>query len=99
MRMASRRGEMNLDATDGDANIPDNGGARSGNDRRQNQETFQGEEKRLGEDRRHQDDRRSGLTRRQKPDRRDTTPSWDGNRIERRDAFRKDLSGNKYRTP
>ena len=29
MRMASRRGEMNLDATDGDANIPDNGGARS----------------------------------------------------------------------
>jgi hypothetical protein len=53
----------------------------------------------LGEDRRRQEDRRSGLTRRQMPDRRNITPSWDGNRIERRDAFRKDLSGNKDRTP
>lgn len=88
-----------MDQMDEEVTIHDNGGARSGNDRRQNQETFQGEERRLGEDRRHQDDRRSGLTRRQKPDRRNTTPSWDGNRIERRDAFRKDLSGNKYRTP
>lgn len=87
-----------MDKTDEDVAIHDNGGSRSGKDRRQNQVTFQGEERRFGEDRRHQDDRRSGLTRRQKVDRRNTTPSWDGSRIERRDAFRKGLSGNKYRT-
>lgn len=89
MRMASRRGEMNLDATDGDANIPDNGGTRSGQDRRKIENALQGENKRSGKDRRKGSDRRSGLTRRQTPDRRSQNGYWDGSRIERRDAFRK----------
>ena len=78
-----------MDQTDEDVTIHDNGGARSGKDRRQTEIAFQGEEKRYGEDRRKKDDRRSGLTRRQKPDRRNINPYWDGSRIERRDAFRK----------
>lgn len=87
--MASRRGEMDLDVTDGDVIIPDNGGSRSGQDRRKIKKAFQGENKRSGKDRRKGDDRRSGLTRRQTPDRRNQDAYWDGSRIERRDAFRK----------
>ena len=67
--------------------MQDKGGSRSGRDRRQNQEPFPGEEKRSGRDRRLGGDRRSGLARRRKPDRR-TGKYWDGNCIERRDAFR-----------
>jgi len=80
---------MNLDVTEEDGIIHDNGGARSGKDRRQHSETFSGEEKRSSKDRRRGSDRRTGLTRRKTPDRRDTNLYWDGSRIERRDAFRK----------
>lgn len=69
--------------------ILDNGGARSGKERRHNTEGFSGGEKRSGKDRRRDFDRRSGLTRRNTPDRRNTNLYWDGSRIERRDAFRK----------
>ena len=79
--------------------IHDNGGARSGKDRRQNTSAFQGEERRFGQDRRQNGDRRSGLTRRKEPDRRNINPDWDGSRIERRDAFRKGQAGKKQRTP
>ena len=79
-----------LDVTDGEVTIPDNGGTRSGQDRRRIEENaFQGEEKRSGTDRRTGNDRRSGLTRRQTPDRRNKNGYWNGSRIERRDAFRK----------
>ena len=69
--------------------IHDNGGARSGKERRHNTEEFSSEEKRSGKERRRDFDRRSGLTRRNTPDRRNTNLYWDGSRIERRDAFRK----------
>ena len=69
--------------------IHDNGGARSGKERRHNTEGFSGGEKRSGKDRRRGSDRRGGLTRRNTPDRRNTDLYWDGSRIERRDAFRK----------
>jgi len=88
-----------LDVVDDAVTIQDNGGSRSGQDRRQNKIVFQGEEKRSGDERRQKEDRRSGLTRRQTPDRRNINPYWDGSRIERRDAFRKGLSGKKQRTP
>ena len=88
-----------MDVVDDAVTIEDNGGSRSGQDRRQNKIVFQGKEKRSGEERRQKGDRRSGLTRRQTPDRRNTNPYWDGSRIERRDAFRQGLSGKKQRTP
>jgi hypothetical protein len=67
----------------------DNGGTRSGKERRQITEDFSGEDKRTGKERRGGVDRRSGMTRRNTPDRRNTNLYWDGSRIERRDAFRK----------
>jgi hypothetical protein len=88
-----------LDVVDDAVTIQDNGGARSGQDRRQNKIVFQGEEKRSGDERRQKEDRRTGLTRPQKPDRRNIIPCWDGSRIERRDAFRKGPSGNRQRKP
>ena len=69
--------------------IHDNGGARSGKERRHSTEKFSGGEKRSGKDRRRDFDRRNGLTRRDTPDRLNTDSYWDGSRIERRDAFRK----------
>jgi len=88
--MVSRRGEMDLDVTDEEVSIPDNGGTRSGQDRREiEKKAFHGDEKRSGSDRRAGRDRRSGPTRRQTPDRRNKDGYWDGSRIERRDAFRK----------
>ena len=78
-----------MDVPDEEVKITDNGGTRSGQDRRKNINAFQGEEKRSGKDRREGSDRRSGSTRRQTPDRRNQDMYWDGNRIERRDAFRK----------
>jgi len=88
-----------LDVVDDAVTIEDNGGSRSGQDRRQTKMEFQGEERRSGEERRQTGDRRSGLTRRQTPDRRNINPYWDGSRIERRDAFRKGLPGKKQRIP
>jgi hypothetical protein len=79
---------MDLDVTDAEVTIHDNGGARSGQERRKSKQKYQGVERRSGEDRRKLNDRRSVLTRRQAPDRRIKTPCWDGSRIERRDAFR-----------
>ena len=65
----------------------DNGGSRSGRDRRQSRLPFTGKERRSGKERRKGFDRRSGLPRRRKTDRR-TGKYWDGSDIERRDAFR-----------
>ena len=69
--------------------ILDNGGTRSGRDRRRPNAIHPGEEKRSGRDRRRGFDRRSGLSRRTTTDRRYSNNYWDGSRIERRDAFRK----------
>jgi hypothetical protein len=79
---------MELDVTEAEEPIHDNGGTRSGQDRRKNKKKYHGLERRSGEDRRKIPDRRCGLTRRQTPDRRIKSPYWDGSRIERRDAFR-----------
>jgi hypothetical protein len=79
-----------LDVTEEDVIVPDNGGTRSGQDRRNiEKKAFHGDDKRSGKDRRTGSDRRNGLTRRQTPDRRNQNGYWDGSRIERRDAFRK----------
>ena len=67
--------------------IQDNGGTRSGKERRQSQKSYQGPERRSGQDRRRGFDRRSGLARRRSSDRR--RGRWDGAGIERRDIFRK----------
>ena len=88
-----------MSVVDDAATIQDNGGSRSGQDRRKNKMEFQGEDKRSGDERRQTEDRRGGLTRRQTPDRRNINPYWDGSRIERRDAFRKGQAGKKQRTP
>jgi len=69
--------------------IIDNGGDRSGKDRRQIAGIFLGNDKRSGHDRRQGKDRRSGQNRRRSPANRRTKFYWDGSRIERRDAFRK----------
>ena len=87
--MSSIKGEKDLDVTENEVMIPDNGGARSGEDRRKITKPFDGEEKRSGKDRRKGEDRRSGLTRRQTPDRRNQDNYWNGSRIERRDALRR----------
>lgn len=67
--------------------IHDNGGSRSGKDRRLNLGLYQGENQRSGSDRRCGVDRRSGQIRRKTPDRR-SSMYWNGNWVERRDAFR-----------
>ena len=69
--------------------IPDQGGARSGKDRRQNEAPFEGNERRTGRDRRRGFDRRSGIERRRSTDRRDGRYFRDGELVERRDAFRR----------
>ncbi len=74
-----------------DCIIQDKGGARSGKDRRHNLAPYEGEDKRSGSDRRRGDDRRRGQVRRQTPDRR-SSKYWDGNWVERRDAFRRKQS-------
>ena len=71
-----------------DSVIHDNGGSRSGKDRRQIIEPYPGEDKRFGSDRRSGIDRRSAQVRRQTPDRRGNKYR-DGSWVERRDAFRR----------
>jgi hypothetical protein len=66
-----------------DQEIPDQGGSRSGNDRRQNPEPFEGSERRTGRDRRRGFDRRSGI------ERREGRYFRDGELVERRDVFRR----------
>ena len=67
--------------------IHDNGGSRSGKDRRQNIAPYEGPDNRSGKDRRKGGDRRSGRARRRVPDRRGGG-LWNVNLVERRDAFR-----------
>jgi hypothetical protein len=70
--------------------VVDNGGTRSGQDRRQPSESYSGEERRSGRDRRRGYDRRTGLPRRRMPERRtENRYYWKGIAVERRDAFRK----------
>lgn len=69
--------------------IRDNGGARSGVERRQKGVGFEGTERRSGRDRRQIPDRRAGIDRRQSDERRSERFFWDGRKVERRDAFRK----------
>jgi hypothetical protein len=74
--------------------IQDRGGSRSGQDRRQNPEPFEGSERRTGRERRRGFDRRSGIERRRSADRRDERYFRDGELVERRDVFRRRISGN-----
>ncbi|MCU0539133.1 MAG: hypothetical protein MUF46_04510 [Desulfobacterales bacterium] len=69
--------------------IPDNGGTRSGIDRRQKEVPFEGTERRSGPERRKVPDRRAGIDRRRSEERRSERFFWDGRKVERRDAFRK----------
>lgn len=71
-------------------NIMDNGGTRSGLERRRQSQPYKGAERRSGKDRRRGHDRRNGLPRRRTPDRRsENRLYWNGTAVERRDAFRK----------
>jgi hypothetical protein len=69
--------------------IPDNGGTRSGPDRRREELAFEGAERRSGLERRMIPDRRAGIDRRRSNERRGERLFWDGRKVERRDAFRK----------
>jgi len=69
--------------------IQDRGGARSGRDRRQQQEPYDGSDQRSGRDRRRGFDRRSGIERRRANERRSDRLFRNGDLIERRDALRK----------
>ena len=69
--------------------IQDRGGSRSGRERRQNQAACEDAERRSGRDRRRGFDRRSGIERRRSDDRRSERAVWEGDLIERRDAFRR----------
>lgn len=69
--------------------IKDNGGTRSGVDRRRSAADFDGDDRRSGRDRRRGFDRRSGIDRRRATDRRSRRFFWEGDLIERRDAFRR----------
>jgi hypothetical protein len=69
--------------------ILDRGGSRSGRERRQSQASCEGAERRSGRDRRRGFDRRCGIERRRSDDRRSERPLWEGDLIERRDAFRR----------
>jgi len=72
-----------------DQEISDQGGARSGKDRRRNPEPFAGSERRTGRDRRRGFDRRSGIERRRSSDRREGRYFRDVELVERRDVFRR----------
>jgi len=89
MEITSGNGSTQVTVAQKDNAVLDNGGTRSGIDRRQQNSIYSGEEKRSGRDRRRGFDRRSGLSRRKTTDRRYSNNCWDGSRIERRDAFRK----------
>lgn len=73
--------------------IQDKGGSRSGRDRRQIKAPCEGAERRTGRDRRRGFDRRGGIDRRRSNDRRSDRVLWDGELIERRDAFRGRVKG------
>ena len=67
--------------------IHDNGGTRSGQERRQNSKSYKGAERRSARDRRRGFDRRNGLARRRTPNGINNNYQF-GNGIERRDVFR-----------
>jgi hypothetical protein len=69
--------------------IKDNGGTRSGSDRRQAPGEYDSSERRSGRDRRRGFDRRACTDRRRTNDRRLSSNFWDGEIIERRESFRK----------
>ena len=69
--------------------IKDNGGARSGIDRRQTPGESDNSERRSGQDRREGFDRRTGTDRRRTNDRRLSHNFWDSEIIERRESLRK----------
>lgn len=69
--------------------IRDNGGTRSGVERRQKEVEIEGPERRSERERRQTPDRRAGIDRRQSDDRHSERYFWDGRKVERRDAFRK----------
>jgi hypothetical protein len=69
--------------------IKDNGGTRSGIDRRQAPGEYDSSERRSGRDRRRGFDRRARTDRRRTTDRRLGENFWDGEIIERRESFRK----------
>lgn len=69
--------------------IEDQGGTRSGRERRKNSEPFEGSEQRTGRDRRRGFDRRSGIERRRCNERRNGRYFWDEESVERRDVFRR----------
>jgi hypothetical protein len=69
--------------------IKDNGGARSGIDRRQTPGESDNSERRSGRERREGFDRRAGIDRRRTNDRRRSHNFWEGEIIERRESLRK----------
>jgi hypothetical protein len=69
--------------------IKDNGGTRSGIDRRQAPRESDNSERRSGRDRREGFDRRAGIDRRRANDRRLGHNFWEGEIIERRESLRK----------
>ena len=73
--------------------IQDKGGSRLGRDRRQSKASCEDVERRTGRDRRRGFDRRSGIERRRSDGRRSDRSIWDGELIERRDAFRRQVKG------
>jgi hypothetical protein len=69
--------------------IKDQGGTRSGAERRQTPGDNESCERRDGRDRRRGFDRRAGIDRRRTNNRRMSGNFWDGEIIERRESFRK----------
>ena len=67
----------------------DNGGMRTGMERRRSQAVYNENDRRTGKDRRRGFDRRSGIDRRRTDDRRIGRYFRDGESVERRDVFRK----------
>jgi hypothetical protein len=73
--------------------VNDNGGTRAGMERRRQLTGFEGDDRRSGRNRRRGFDRRAGIDRRRTDDRRIGRFFWDGEGVERRDAFRKRSGG------
>ena len=74
--------------------LKDQGGSRSGTERRKGPEPFEGSERRSGRDRRRGFDRRSGIERRRSSGRRSERYFRDGELVERRDVFRRHINEN-----
>lgn len=92
MTALDKRFEFETPPTDG-LEIQDQGGTRSGRERRQSTAPRDGAERRSGRDRRRGFDRRSGIERRRASDRRSGRYFRDGEMVERRDAFRRRANG------